>query len=77
ELLNFKEIKNDETLKNYGDVTINKLAFDLANYEWRKGEGIKQVFMASFGTGITFNAMSLKIDFSKIKNFIEIIDFNT
>ncbi|ENI6511001.1 3-oxoacyl-ACP synthase [Campylobacter coli] len=76
ELLNFKEIKNDETLKNYGDVTINKLAFDLANYEWRKG-GIKQVFMASFGTGITFNAMSLKIDFSKIKNFIEIIDFNT
>ncbi|EDP7503358.1 3-oxoacyl-ACP synthase, partial [Campylobacter coli] len=27
--------------------------------------------MASFGTGITFNAMSLKIDFSKIKNFIE------
>ncbi|EAL4495476.1 3-oxoacyl-ACP synthase, partial [Campylobacter coli] len=26
-----------ETLKNYGDVTINKLAFDLANYEWRKG----------------------------------------
>ncbi|EJA8814982.1 3-oxoacyl-ACP synthase, partial [Campylobacter coli] len=77
ELLNFKEIKNDETLKNYGDVTINKLAFDLANYEWRKGGGIKQVFMASFGTGITFNAMSLKIDFSKIKNFIEIIDFNT
>ncbi|EMS8429664.1 3-oxoacyl-ACP synthase, partial [Campylobacter coli] len=78
-LLNFKEIKNDETLKNYGDVTINKLAFDLANYEWRKkrGGGIKQVFMASFGTGITFNAMSLKIDFSKIKNFIEIIDFNT
>ncbi|EAL1466175.1 3-oxoacyl-ACP synthase, partial [Campylobacter coli] len=53
--------------------------FDLANYEWRKkkGGGIKQVFMASFGTGITFNAMSLKIDFSKIKNFIEIIDFNT
>ncbi|EHO7296634.1 3-oxoacyl-ACP synthase, partial [Campylobacter coli] len=39
ELLNFKEIKNDETLKNYGDVTINKLAFDLANYEWRKKKG--------------------------------------
>ncbi|ECZ3048231.1 3-oxoacyl-ACP synthase, partial [Campylobacter coli] len=38
-LLNFKEIKNDETLKNYGDVTINKLAFDLANYEWRKKRG--------------------------------------
>ncbi|EOI1921625.1 3-oxoacyl-ACP synthase, partial [Campylobacter coli] len=77
-LLNFKEIKNDETLKNYGDVTINKLAFDLANYECGgRGGGIKQVFMASFGTGITFNAMSLKIDFSKIKNFIEIIDFNT
>ncbi|EAL8169680.1 3-oxoacyl-ACP synthase, partial [Campylobacter coli] len=31
--------KNDETLKNYGDVTINKLAFDLANYEWRKKKG--------------------------------------
>lgn len=40
------------------------------------GDCIKQVFMASFGTGIIFNAMSLKIDFSKIKNFIEIIDFN-
>lgn len=47
ELLNFKEIKNDETLKNYGDVTINKLAFDLANYEWRKkkkGGGYKTSF---------------------------------
>lgn len=36
---------------------------------------IKHVFMASFDTGITFNAMSLKIDFSKIKSFIKIINF--
>ncbi|EDA5461886.1 3-oxoacyl-ACP synthase, partial [Campylobacter coli] len=33
-----------ETLKNYGDITINKLAFDLANYEWRKGGGHKTSF---------------------------------
>ncbi|HFZ5152913.1 TPA: 3-oxoacyl-ACP synthase, partial [Campylobacter jejuni] len=32
ELLGFKEIKQDETLENYGDTTINKLALDLANY---------------------------------------------
>ncbi len=49
----------------------------IKNTKFGRGGGIKQVFMASFGTGITFNAMSLKIDFSKIKNFIEIIDFNT
>ncbi|EAL5963629.1 3-oxoacyl-ACP synthase [Campylobacter jejuni] len=73
ELLDFKEIKQDETLKNYGDTTINKLALDLANYN--QGGGIRQIFMASFGTGITFNAMSLKIDFSKIKSFIKIINF--
>lgn len=32
ELLGFKEIKQDETLENYGDTTINKLALDLVNY---------------------------------------------
>lgn len=38
ELLEFKEIKNDETLKNYGDTTINKLVLDLATGGgvWRK-----------------------------------------
>lgn len=80
ELLGFKEIKQDETLENYGDTTINKLVLDLANYNQKiiktaSGGDLKQIYMASFGTGITFNAMSLKIDFSKIKSFVKIIDF--
>ncbi|WP_253254862.1 3-oxoacyl-ACP synthase [Campylobacter sp. P255] len=60
----------DNILKNYGNTTINKLPLELASYI---GGGDKQIFLGSFGTGITFNACSLKINFDKFQGFIKVV----
>ncbi|EAJ5681967.1 3-oxoacyl-ACP synthase [Campylobacter lari] len=65
--LNFTQ---DNILKNYGNTTINKLPLELASYT---GGGDKQIFLGSFGTGITFNACSLKINFDKLQSFIKVV----
>lgn len=60
----------DNILKNYGNTTINKLPLELASYT---GGGDKQIFLGSFGTGITLNACSLKINFDKLQSFIKVV----
>ncbi|MCV3553958.1 3-oxoacyl-ACP synthase [Campylobacter sp. CNRCH_2013_0898h] len=69
ERLNLNFIQ-DNILKNYGNTTINKLPLELASYT---GGGDKQIFLGSFGTGITLNACSLKINFDKLQSFIKVV----
>ncbi|TQR33831.1 3-oxoacyl-ACP synthase [Campylobacter sp. MIT 99-7217] len=83
------EYKDDELFRNFGDANINKIPLELAlraeNAKlgggielFSKKDGLENTnfsLLASFGTGIVFNALALKINFEKLKSMIKIYDF--
>lgn len=74
-LLHTLKLKNNfnDSLREYGDTLINKLVLDLICLQ-KQSLGIKNLCLGSFGTGIVFNILKLKLNFNELKSFIKILE---